>query len=137
MRPNGMMRFGRVRLLTLLALGGTSVMLGEASGIAGTWRGESICVTETPSCHNENVVFYIKDVAERSDKLHIQADKIVNGKAITMGSGEWQHDRAQHTLEWRTPQQVWFLKVSGNRIEGTLTLSDGVVFRKIALERDH
>jgi hypothetical protein len=137
MRPNGMMQFGRVRLLTLLALVGTSVMLAEASGIAGTWRGESVCVTEAPSCHNENVVFYIKDVAERSDKVHIQADKIVNGKAITMGSGEWQHDRAQHTLEWRTRQQVWFLKVSGNRIEGTLTLSDGVVFRKIALERDH
>jgi hypothetical protein len=135
-----MMRLGSVGLLTLLAFGGTalagtSVMLAEASGAAGTWRGESVCVTEAPSCHNENVVFYIKDTDQR-DKVHIQADKIVNGKAVTMGSGEWKHDRSQHSLEWRLPEQVWFLKIIGNRIEGTLTLSDGVVFRKISLEKE-
>ena len=48
----------------------------------------------------------------------------------------WQYHRAEHTLEWSTPQQVWLLKIGGNRIEGTLTLKDNTVFRKMTLERE-
>ena len=62
----------------------------------------------------------------------------VRGKAaaITMGTGEWQYDRSQHALEWRTPRQVWLLKITGNRIEGTLTLADRTVFRKMTLDKN-
>ncbi len=87
------------------------------------------------SCRNETVVYYIKNVPDRPDLVIIQADKIVEGKAITMGTGQWQYNRAQRTLEWRMPQQVWLLKVTGNRIDGTLTLSDKTVFRKVTLEK--
>ena len=55
----------------------------------------------SPACHNESVVYYIKDVPFRPDAVLIQADKIVDGKAVTMGTGQWHYDRAQHTLEWR------------------------------------
>jgi len=104
--------------LVLVGIGMFSAPLvsGEASGVTGTWRGESLCVTGAPACHNESVVYYIKDVPDRPDLVLIQADKIVDGKAITMGTGQWHYDRAQHTLEWRMPQQVWLLKVTGNRI---------------------
>jgi hypothetical protein len=81
-------------------------------------------------------VYYIKDVADRPDVVVIQADKIVDGKAITMGTGEWRHDQTRHTLEWRMPRQVWLLKISGDRMEGTLTLADGTVARKMTLERE-
>jgi len=108
----------------------------EASSIAGTWRGESVCVTDSSACRNESVVYYIKDVADRPDLVLIQADKMVDGKAITMGTGQWQHDRTHRTLEWRTRQQVWLLKITGDRIEGTLTLSDKTVFRKMTLEKE-
>lgn len=112
------------------------LMAAGGSGIAGTWRGESLCTTDASACHNEKVVYYIKDVPERPNVVVIQADKIVDGKAITMGTGEWQHDRAQHTLEWRSSRQVWLLKVTGSRIEGTLTLADGTVFRRMTLAKD-
>jgi hypothetical protein len=106
------------------------------STVAGTWRGESVCVTEASACRNENVVYYIKDVADRPGVVLIQADKIVDGKAVTMGTGEWRHDRDRHTLEWHTGQGVWLLTISGNRMEGTLTLADKTVFRKMMLEKD-
>ena len=124
--------------LALLGIGMFSARLvsADASGVAGTWRGESICVTGASACHNESVVYYIKDVPDRPDLVLIRADKIVDGKAITMGTGQWHYDRAQHTLEWRTPQQVWLLKVTGNRIEGTLKLTDGTVFRNMVLQND-
>jgi hypothetical protein len=107
-----------------------------ASDIAGTWRGRSVCVTHAPACHNEDVIYYIKEMPDRVDVVHIQADKLVDGQAVTMGAGPWQYDREQHTLEWRTPQQVWLLKIAGTRIEGTLTLADKTIFREVKLEKD-
>jgi hypothetical protein len=106
------------------------------STVAGTWRGQSLCVAEASACRNENVVYYIKDVPGRPGVVLIQADKIIDGKAVTMGTGEWQHDRDRHTLEWRTGQGVWLLTISGNRMEGTLTLADKTVFRKMMLEKE-
>jgi hypothetical protein len=108
----------------------------QASSVVGTWRGQSRCVTDAPACQNESVVYYIQDVPDRPDQVLIRADKIVDGKAITMGTGPWQHDRRQHTLELSAPQRVWLLKITGNHIEGTLTLADKTVFRKMALAKD-
>jgi hypothetical protein len=82
------------------------------------------------------VVYYIEDVPGRPDLVTIRADKIVDGKAITMGKGPWTHDHARHTLEWRTSERVWLLVVNGDRIEGTLTLTDKTVFRKMTLRKD-
>ena len=112
------------------------LLWADGSGVAGVWRGESLCGAGAAACRDEKVVYYIKDVADRPDVVVIQADKIVDGKAITMGTGEWRHDRERHTLEWRMPRQVWLLKISGDRMEGTLTLADGTVVRKMTLERE-
>ncbi|HKD09395.1 MAG TPA: hypothetical protein VKB79_26050 [Bryobacteraceae bacterium] len=104
--------------------------------VVGTWRGRSICQTDAPACHNEDVIYLIREMAGRTDAVFIQADKIVDGKRITMGSGPWQFDRTQHTLEFRMPRQVWLLKVSGSHIDGTLKLADQTIFRRMTLERD-
>src|SRR5712671_2540632 len=119
-----------------LSLSMALALFAQASGPAGTWRGQSICTTDAPACHNESVVYYIKDVPDKSDVVFIQADKIMDGKPITMGSGQWQYNKAENTLEWRSPQRVWLLKIAGNHIEGTLTLADKTVFRKMTLDKD-
>ncbi len=85
----------------------------EASDFAGTWHGESLCSSEASACHEEHVVYYIKHVPSRPDLVVIQSDKVVNGKPVTMGTGEWHYDRVGSTLEWRMPQQVWLLKITG------------------------
>jgi hypothetical protein len=61
---------------------------------------------------------------------------MVDGKAVTMGTGQWTLDRAHRTLEWRSGGRVWLLTIAGNRIGGTLTLGDKTVFRKMTLKRD-
>jgi hypothetical protein len=65
----------------------------------------------------------------------IRADKIVEGKAITMGTGEWKYDRSRQVIEWITAQRTWSLKVDGSRIEGTLKLNDGTLVRHMNLEK--
>jgi hypothetical protein len=123
-----------------MVLGGIGLLAAGAdrdvAAIAGTWRGQSVCVTNAPACRDEQVVYYIKEVPERTDVVRIQADRIVDSKAITMGSGEWQYHGAQHTLEWSTPRQVWLLKIAGTHIDGTLTLADKSIFRKMSLDKD-
>lgn len=108
----------------------------EASGLAGTWRGDSVCATEASACHNERVVYYIKNVPNHPDLVFIQADRIVDGKPVTMGTGQWQYDRVRSTLEWRMPRQVWLLKITRSRMEGTLKLTDGTVLRNMTLEKE-
>ena len=108
----------------------------EANSPVGVWRGESICATSASSCHDEKVVFYIEAIADQPAAVNIRADKIVDGKAITMGSGPWQYDRVKHTLTMEAQQRVWLLTIDGDRIAGTLTVPDNVIFRRVTLARD-
>jgi hypothetical protein len=126
--------------VTLMAGGlvtlSTSPARADTASPVGTWRGDSACATHTSACHNERVVYYIKDVPNTPNLVSIQADKIVGGKPLIMGTGEWQYDRSRSTLEWRTPKQIWLLKIMGSRMEGSLTLTDGTVLRKMILNKD-
>jgi hypothetical protein len=112
-----------------------SAMSAQASP-TGVWRGESLCTPGHPSCHDEKVVYYIEAIPDKPDSMLIRADKIVDGKAITMGSGPWQYDRAKQTLSWQSEQRLWLLTIKDTRIEGTLMLPDNVIFRRVTLKKD-
>jgi hypothetical protein len=101
----------------------------------GIWRGESLCATAATSCHDEKVVYYIDPIADKTDMVSVRADKIVDGKAITMGSGPWKYSRDAGTMSWESDQRIWLLHIDGARIEGTLTVPDKVVFRRMTLTR--
>ena len=102
----------------------------------GVWRGESICTSGATTCHDEKVVYYIEAISGKPDLVSIRADKIVDGKAITMGTGPWKYDREKQTLSMEMSQRLWLLTMKGKRIEGTLTLPDDVVFRRMVLTKD-
>jgi len=40
------------------------------------------------ACRNETVVYYIESAPERPNLVTIRSDKIVDGKAVTMGTAE-------------------------------------------------
>lgn len=108
----------------------------ESRHPVGIWRGESVCATTAPSCHDETVVYYIEAVSNKPDRVFVRAEKIVNGMAITMGSGLWQYNAAKHTISWDSAERLWLLSINGRRIDGTLTERGGVVFRRMTLTRD-
>ena len=119
-----------MKILLLLSI------LVTSDPVNGTWRGESICAAKGTACKDEKVVYYISIVAGKADVVSIRADKIVDGQAITMGTGEWKHNAEQHTISWETPRQTWLLKVKGDTIDGTLTLADKTVVRQMTLKKD-
>ena len=127
------MILNRTVLAILLA---SSLAAGSRPSPIGTWRGESKCMTDAPACHDEQVVYFIEAVPHNSDQVSIRADKIVDGRSITMGAGPWDFDQKQQTLSFESAGRLWLLSISGNRIEGTLTTADGVLFRSMTLTRD-
>jgi hypothetical protein len=105
--------------------------------IAGVWRGNSVCEVANSPCHNEVNVYRISEIAGRPGWFSVKGTKIVDGKEIVMGTGDWKYDQESHALTTEGPGGRFRLTISGNRIEGTLTLQDGTVFRRIFLQREN
>ena len=107
----------------------------EAARFTGTWRGNSVCVATSTACHDEVVVYRVQKMSAE-DHTMISADKIVDGKAINMGSLEFRYDRQLQSWVCQYPQGVWRFKVRGSKAEGTLTEADGTLFRQVTLRKD-
>jgi hypothetical protein len=126
-----------MKILALLLLSSLAIPAQtNDSAITGVWRGNSICASEASSCRNETVVYYIKNVPDKPSVMFVKADKLVEGKPVTMGAGEWEYDRASRTLMLRSEQRSWRLKLDGTQIEGMLTLANNTVFRRMTLKKD-
>jgi hypothetical protein len=134
-----------VVLQTGLVIGGLLIMAAASAALAranaddesqllGDWKGESIVVAESSVAKDEVVVWHISK-AKEAGKVRVTADKIVNGRSITMGTSEWVYDRTKRTITWKNKVGVWKLSVDGNTMKGTLTLTDRTVFRRVSLQR--
>jgi hypothetical protein len=106
----------------------------DESRLAGDWKGESVVVAKGTAAKDEVVIWHITKASEPG-KVSVTADKIVNGKAITMGSGVWTYDKSQKAIVWESRVGVWRMTIKGDTMGGTLTLKDGTVFRRVSLER--
>jgi hypothetical protein len=66
----------------------------------------------------------------------VSGDKIVDGREEVMGTGEWHFDEQAHELICEFARGVFRLKLDGKKMEGTLKLPDGRVYRRIQLEKE-
>jgi hypothetical protein len=104
-------------------------------GVAGTWKGESICTIKNSPCHDEQVVYHVS-APDRDGKLKIQADKIVNGKPEDMGTLDCTFDSKTSRLKCPIARAVFEFEVTETRMIGTLKLTDGTLYRNISLTKD-
>jgi len=107
----------------------------DDSKLAGTWRGDSLCVEKGTACHDEVAVYRITTIPGKRGYLVVTGGKVVDGKEIVMGSGEWRYDSAKRTLTVELPRGVITLKLDGDKLEGTFTLPDKTVLRRITLKK--
>ena len=106
--------------------------------LAGDWTGTSICTNRKllPACHDEVVLYYFTPRDE--NKVHLVADKIVDGKPETMGEFDMTPDGNRLTYEMtnRQGRALWDFNVDGDHITGALKLLPaGDVVRKIDVRR--
>jgi hypothetical protein len=53
-----------------------------------------------------------------------------------MGAMECDADAARHTVSCNTPRGAWSLTVNGDDMRGTLTSTDGTLYRRVHLTRE-
>ncbi|MBZ5535740.1 MAG: hypothetical protein LAO31_07285 [Acidobacteriia bacterium] len=141
--------FGRLRRLVLFfvipALWFTATSWGDTvrDRIIGTWRGSSTCINRevAPACKDEQVIYRIKGTAGKPDAVTVEADKIVDGKAVPMGVLEFAYQSmdGSWTSEIETARfhQLWRLVVRGATMTGTLSLLPSkTIVRKLELHKE-
>lgn len=105
------------------------------SRIAGTWRGNSECVVKNSACRDEVNVYRFSEISGRLGWFSGAGSKVVDGREISMGTLDWRYDGKSHVLESDSSNGVFRLVVDDDRIEGTLALPDGTIYRRIHLGR--
>ena len=122
-------------LITLLFAGFVLTAFQSTEDLlVGDWTGTSKCQVKNSACHDENVVYHISE-GNGADLYKIDADRIVDGKAVDMGELDFKFDKGSHTLTCVYPQGRWVLVVNKTHIDGTLTTPDNVLFRKLSLSK--
>lgn len=124
-----------IRLLLLSITGVVALSAADQAKLAGDWKGESICLANKPPCTDEKVVYHFAE-PDGSGFVEVSADKIVNGRAIGMGTLKMQYDKAKGTLFAQDGPRTWRFTIHGKSMDGTLTVPDNVVMRRVALTRD-
>ena len=108
----------------------------EQSQIAGVWRGNSVCTVKNSPCHDEVNVYHISEIAGRPGWFFVSADKIVNGREVVMGTGDWKYEKEAHALIYDFERGTFRLNIGDGKMEGDLKLKDGTVYRLIHLQKE-
>jgi hypothetical protein len=129
-------------LLVLTVIPANAQKKTAGDELTGDWYGESKCTGNNPYCHDEVVIYHLTHSKADPAKIHLAADKVVNGKPEEMGEFELVYDVAKQTLttEFRIPRTggkgVWFFKINGDKIDGTLTVfPENEIGRRVKVTR--
>jgi hypothetical protein len=131
-----------IALVLLSGLFADARAAAPRAAIIGTWKGTSTCVKdpEHPACHDEVVVYEVRESARGGDAATVEAFKIVEGEKQFMGELEFTWDAAQAAWvsELTTPRvhALWTFFVRGDEIAGTLVdLPSKHLVRNVAVKK--
>ncbi|HEV7551279.1 MAG TPA: hypothetical protein VGP65_06340 [Candidatus Angelobacter sp.] len=106
-----------------------------ADALIGDWRGDSICVVRDSACRDEKALYHVKKLGQ-PDRFSLQADKIVNGQAVNMGTIDCVYATERKTLTCEFAKGIIHLTLRDSRLEGAMNLTDGTLWRNISLKKD-
>src|SRR5262252_3742491 len=100
------------------------------SALDGDWRGESICVVRESACHDEDSLYRFSKIPDKPSRYSLKADKIVDGKPVTMGTSECSYDKSQRAVECAiTANAMLRFTVNGDTLHGTMTIQGSKLWR--------
>lgn len=128
-------------LVVLAATAALAAQMGksvqdESTSLVGNWRGNSICQVRTSACKDEKALYHFKELNDRPNHFYVEADKIVNGEAVQMGTIECSFAPEKHAVSCSTPKFTVQLTLNGKSLTGTMNLPDGTLWRNITLRHD-
>lgn len=115
----------------------------RAEDLVGDWRGDSKCQGNNPYCKDEVALYHFSEIEDQPTKVHLVADKLVNGKWEFMGQFDLDIDAANSTLRTEFPiprtggKGVLTFRVAGDKMDGIMMIyPENEVGRKIHVERN-
>ncbi len=105
----------------------------QSASPLGRWLGESHCVGEHPTCHDEHVVYRISSAGSR--QITLDGSRITGGDTVDMGALSCESSGAEPHISCRIPNGTWLFSVVDGHLEGVLTLTDNSVVRRVVAYR--
>ena len=138
--PNGAFPriFAGALFLPLTFAAGPLGSPGDHSEVLGTWEGESKCTVPDSPCHDEHVIYEIAADKGASGGLKMDGYKVVNGERVFMGTLRCEYQAAKKALSCTSrgkDSDDWEYTLSGDTLEGTLTINGKTLFRKITTRK--
>ena len=121
--------------LALLSFSSQSVFAQYGMNLVGDWKGESICQVKNSPCHDEIVVYHIKKENDPG-KFQADADKIVNGQLQNMGTLHFIYDQKNKTFTCIFKNGTFKFIIKDDRMEGSLIMTDKVLYRLISFKKE-
>jgi hypothetical protein len=87
------------------------------------------------ACVDEKALYHVKKLGQ-PDHYSMQADKIVNGEPVNMGTTDCVFASEKEMLTCELPKGAIHLALRGTRLEGNMNLADGTLWRNISLSKD-
>lgn len=101
----------------------------------GDWRGMSVCQVKPSGCHDEDSLYHVRQRRTKGGEFELQADKVVDGKRVTMGAGPCDLDVSGQLVCAVPGGASLRFHVHGDQMNGVMRMADGTVWRKITLKR--
>ena len=80
-------------------------------------------------------VYRFSEMPSKPNRFSCTASKIVDGKEIVMGTGEWTYDSSTHLLQTVTATPMIRLTLDHDSLDGALTLPDSTIYRRSHLKK--
>ena len=107
----------------------------DEAALLGDWHGDSVCVVKPSGCHDEDSLYHVARMTDKTGWFLLRGDKIVNGKPVTVGTVECRYEREKKTLLCELERAVFQFAVAGDEMQGTMKLRDGTLWRRISLKK--
>jgi hypothetical protein len=110
----------------------------ENGEVLGAWEGESKCTLPDSPCHDEHVLYKISADKNVSSGLKMDGYKVVNGERVFMGTLHCEFAARKKTLSCTSRGKEaddWEYTLSGDTLEGTLTINGKTRYRKIVTKK--
>ena len=106
-----------------------------AQALLGDWHGTSLCLVKPSACHDEEALYHVKALPKQSGKFSVQADKVVNGKPVVMGTTDCSYDAPKRLLHCEWGRGFLDLTLQGGHLDGSMFLPDKTRWREIKLTK--
>jgi hypothetical protein len=138
MSPTALSRARAAALAALICASSapSGASAADAGALSGDWSGTSTCAANHDPCRDEKALYHLSGPNDRN-VVKVVGSKIVDDREIVMGPPlDFSYDPEKKTLVCETPAGVFRFSVDGTTMQGTLTLTSGVLYRRISLKKN-